>query len=105
MAGQCIGLVEYYQFHYCVSIVDYLLFYTPILTMHYSMVAAAHFGVDYGPTIKGTRVQEIGPIMTYAGPPPDQYQPAAAGFAGQLNGINQMVCTYLPSDLIACAYG
>ncbi|KAJ5820512.1 hypothetical protein N7474_006103 [Penicillium riverlandense] len=58
------------------------------------MVAAAHFTVDYDPTVKNTRVKEIGPIQTFAGPPPDQFQPAAVGFAGQLNGINQMVYSW-----------
>ena len=61
------------------------------------MVAAAHFKVDYAVTTKNTRVKTVGPIQTFAGPPPDAFQPAAVGFAGQLNGINQMVCTYLPS--------
>lgn len=56
------------------------------------MVAAANFPVDYAATTKNTRVHEIGPIKTFAGPPPSQYQPAAPGFSGQLNGINQMVC-------------
>lgn len=56
------------------------------------MVAAANFPVDYQATTLATRVHDIGPIKTFAGPPPDAYQPAAVGFAGQLNGINQMVC-------------
>lgn len=87
------------------SIIEYLLFYALILTVYYSMVAAAHFTVDYDATTQNTRVKDVGPIMTFAGPPPDQYQPAAVGFAGQLNGINQMVCTCPPSNLFACAYG
>lgn len=105
MAGQCGGLVEYCQLHSCVSIGEYLPFYPLKLTVHYSMVAAAHFTVDYKATTQNTRVKQVEPIMTFAGPPPDQYQPAAVGFAGQLNGINQMVCTYLPSNLVACTYG
>ncbi|KAJ5623814.1 hypothetical protein N7510_000123 [Penicillium lagena] len=58
------------------------------------MVAAARFTVDYEATTQSTRVKEIGPIMTFGGPPPAQYQPAAVGFAGQLNGINQMVYSW-----------
>jgi hypothetical protein len=61
------------------------------------MVACAHFPVDYDATILNTRIQTIEAIVTFAGPPPDQYQPNAVGFAGQFNGINQMVCTYIPS--------
>lgn len=60
------------------------------------MVAAARYSVDYQATTLSTRIHDIGPIKTFAGPPPAEYQPAAVGFAGQLNGINQMVCTYHP---------
>lgn len=62
------------------------------------MVACAKFPVDYQATTLSTRIQTIGPIVTFAGPPPDQYQPNALGFAGQFNGINQLVCTYIRSS-------
>lgn len=58
------------------------------------MVAAARFPVDYKATTLNTLIHDVGPIKHFAGPPPAEYQPAAVGFAGQLNGINQMVCTY-----------
>lgn len=58
------------------------------------MVAAGVNDPDYSSTIKGTRIHEIEPIRTFAGPPPDAYQPSATGFAGQFNGINQMVCMF-----------
>lgn len=67
----------------------------------HSMVAAANFKVDYQATTENTRVHSIGPIKTFAGPPPAEYQPAATGFAGQLNGINQMVCTYSKLPFLA----
>ena len=67
------------------------------------MVAAANFPVNYGATTKGTRIHHIEPIKTFAGAPPSAYQPAATGFAGQLNGVNQMVCMYLPSRLLLTA--
>jgi hypothetical protein len=56
------------------------------------MVAAAKYPVYYPATTQGTRIHDIEPIVKFAGPPPSPYQPAAVGFAGQLNGINQMVC-------------
>lgn len=58
------------------------------------MVAAARYPVDYQATTLNTRVHDISPIKTFAGPPPAEYQPAAVGFAGQLNGINQMVYSW-----------
>ncbi len=59
------------------------------------MVACAKYPVDYQATTLGTRIKDIGPIRTFVGPPPDEFQPAAPGFAGQFNGINQMVCKYI----------
>ncbi|KAJ5197843.1 transmembrane amino acid transporter [Penicillium cinerascens] len=58
------------------------------------MVAAANFPVDYQVTTANTLIHTVGPIKTFAGPPPTAYQPAAVGFAGQLNGINQMVYSW-----------
>lgn len=61
-----------------------------------SMVAAANFPVNYKATTGNTRIHHVEPIVTFAGAPPDKYQPAAAGFAGRLNGINQMICMQRP---------
>ncbi|KMU91831.1 hypothetical protein CIHG_09571 [Coccidioides immitis H538.4] len=59
-----------------------------------SMVASANFGIDYAAVTRSTLIKEIGPVRTFAGPPPDQYQQQAHGFAGQFNGVNQMVYSY-----------
>lgn len=87
-----------------ISLAFLLCEYHPIFPPRYtnvtnSMVACAHYPVDYQATTLNTRVKTIGPIVTFAGPPPDEYQPNATGFAGQFNGINQMVCAYIPSQL------
>ncbi|KAJ6020292.1 hypothetical protein N7499_003573 [Penicillium canescens] len=58
------------------------------------MVAAAKYPVYYPATTQGTRIHDVESIVKFAGPPPSQYQPAAVGFAGQLNGINQMVYSW-----------
>ncbi|KAM0247585.1 hypothetical protein ACHAQJ_009804 [Trichoderma viride] len=58
------------------------------------MVACANFPIDYSAVTSSTLIKTIEPIRTFAGPPPDQYQQQATGFAGQFNGINQMVYSY-----------
>ncbi|KAJ5097410.1 transmembrane amino acid transporter [Penicillium angulare] len=58
------------------------------------MVAAARYPVDYGATIGSTRIKVQDAVATFAGAPPNQYQPAAVGFSGQLNGVNQMVYSW-----------
>jgi hypothetical protein len=60
------------------------------------MVAAANYGIDYQAALSSTLIKAIEPVKTFAGPPPDQYQQQAYGFAGQFNGINSLVCTYFP---------
>ncbi|KAL6907234.1 transmembrane amino acid transporter domain-containing protein [Trichoderma evansii] len=58
------------------------------------MVACANFPIDYPAITLSTRIKDIEPVVTFAGPPPDQYQQQATGFAGQFNGINQLVYSY-----------
>lgn len=58
------------------------------------MVACANNPIDYSAVTSSTLIKTIEPIKTFAGPPPDQYQQQAFGFAGQFNGINQMVYSY-----------
>ncbi|KAL7914092.1 transmembrane amino acid transporter domain-containing protein [Trichoderma velutinum] len=58
------------------------------------MVACANFPIDYDAITASTRIKSIEPVKLFAGPPPDQYQQQATGFAGQFNGINQMVYSY-----------
>ncbi|KAL7923804.1 transmembrane amino acid transporter domain-containing protein [Trichoderma austrokoningii] len=58
------------------------------------MVACANFPIDYSAVLNSTRIKDIESVKTFAGPPPDQYQQQATGFAGQFNGINQMVYSY-----------
>jgi hypothetical protein len=58
------------------------------------MVACANYGIDYSVVTSSTLVNAIGPVVTFAGLPPDQYQQQAYGTAAQLNGINQMVYSY-----------
>jgi hypothetical protein len=56
------------------------------------MIAAANFAIDYEAVTASTLIKGIEDVKTFAGPPPDQYQQQAFGFAGQFNGINAMVC-------------
>lgn len=58
------------------------------------MVACANYPIDYSAVTSSTLIKTIEPIKLFAGPPPDQYQQQATGFAGQFNGINQMVYSY-----------
>jgi amino acid permease len=58
------------------------------------MVAVSHWGPDYEVIIKSTLINVIEPIKTFVGPPPNAYQQQAYGFAGQFNGINNMVYSY-----------
>ncbi|KAK2749089.1 hypothetical protein FQN55_003791 [Onygenales sp. PD_40] len=58
------------------------------------MVASSNFGIDYETVTSSTLIKDIGPVRTFAGPPPDEFQQQAPGFAGQFNGINQMVYSY-----------
>ncbi|PYI01606.1 transmembrane amino acid transporter family protein [Aspergillus sclerotiicarbonarius CBS 121057] len=59
------------------------------------MVAAGgHFGIDYQATISSTLIKVREPVKVFAGPPPDQYQMQATGFAGQFTGVDQMVYSY-----------
>ncbi|PNP59598.1 hypothetical protein THARTR1_00771 [Trichoderma harzianum] len=58
------------------------------------MVACANYPIDYSAVTNSTLIKTIEPIKLFAGPPPDQYQQQATGFAGQFNGINQMVYSY-----------
>ncbi|KAL6819070.1 transmembrane amino acid transporter domain-containing protein [Trichoderma camerunense] len=58
------------------------------------MVACANYPIDYSAVTNSTLIKSIEPIKLFAGPPPDQYQQQATGFAGQFNGINQMVYSY-----------
>lgn len=43
------------------------------------MVAAANYGVDYSLILNSTLIKTIGPVKTFAGPPPDAYQQSAYG--------------------------
>jgi hypothetical protein len=58
------------------------------------MVACANYPIDYSAVTSSTLIKTIEPIKLFAGPPTDQYQQQATGFAGQFNGINQMVYSY-----------
>ncbi|KAL7936500.1 transmembrane amino acid transporter domain-containing protein [Trichoderma chlorosporum] len=58
------------------------------------MVACANFPIDYSAVTNSTLIKTIEPVKLFAGPPPDQYQQQAYGFAGQFNGINQLVYSY-----------
>jgi hypothetical protein len=69
------------------------------------MVAAANFPIYYDAVINSTLLTSIEPVMTFAGPPPAQYMQQAVGFAGQFNGVNQMVCTCLQIPSVIKTYG
>lgn len=58
------------------------------------MVACAKHGPDYEVINNSTLIKTQGNIRTFAGPPPNDYQQQAYGFAGQFNGINQMVYSF-----------
>ena len=59
-----------------------------------SCYAAANNDIFYDATTKATRVKKIGPIKTFTGVPPDEFQQQAPGFAGQFNAIDTMVYAY-----------
>ncbi|KAJ5117020.1 hypothetical protein N7456_001368 [Penicillium angulare] len=58
------------------------------------MVSAAHFAPDYTAVTSSTLVTGTGPIKTFAGPPPGEYQQQGAGFIGQFNGVDELVYSY-----------
>lgn len=58
------------------------------------MVACANNGIDYSVINNAYLIKTMEAVKTFAGPPPDQYQLQAYGFAGQFNGINSMVYSY-----------
>lgn len=43
------------------------------------MIACANYGIDYSVITNSTLIKTIGPIKTFAGPPPDSYQQAVYG--------------------------
>lgn len=69
------------------------------------MVASAHYGIDYTVVTSSTLIKTITPVVTFAGPPPDQYQQQAYGFAGQFNAVNLMVCTFNLSSSLVLSVG
>ena len=58
------------------------------------MVAAANYPIDYEAVTASTLISSIEPVKTFVGPPPNQYQQQATGFAGQFNGVNSMVYSW-----------
>ncbi|RAL10188.1 uncharacterized protein BO97DRAFT_416218 [Aspergillus homomorphus CBS 101889] len=58
------------------------------------LVACANYGVDYNAVIHSTLIKKIGPVRTFAGPPPDMFQQQATGFAGQFTGVDNLVYSY-----------
>lgn len=58
------------------------------------LYACSHALPDYEAVTKSTLIKDIGPIKTFAGPPPSEYQQQAPGFAGQFNGVNSMVYSW-----------
>ena len=74
-----------------------------MLTMN-SMVAASKgaSGIDFQAVLLSTRIKGINPIVTFAGPPPNQFQQQADGFAGQFGGVNQMICKQ-PCRSVSCS--
>ncbi|ROW11629.1 hypothetical protein VMCG_01359 [Cytospora schulzeri] len=58
------------------------------------MIACANFDIDYPVITKSTLIKTIEPVVTFAGPPPDQYQQSAYGTAATMSGVNSMVYSY-----------
>ncbi len=57
-------------------------------------VSKGQNAIDYQAVYSSTRIKGTDPVVTFAGPPPNQYQQQADGFAGQFGGVNQMICKY-----------
>lgn len=58
------------------------------------MVACARYPIDYSVVLNSTLIKSIGPIHTFAGPPPDAYQQSAYGTAATMSGVNNIVYSY-----------
>lgn len=58
------------------------------------MIACANYGIDYSVITNATLIKDIGPVVTFAGPPPDAYQQSAYGTAATMSGVNSMVYSY-----------
>lgn len=63
------------------------------------MVASSKFPIDYAAAYGSTRFDRPPkgvppvPVRTFAGTPPDAFQPQVPGFASQFNAVDSMVCT------------
>ena len=88
----CLGQRDQLYYHVsAIGLMNSRILEGLIVTSH-SMVACSNYGIDYDAVTRSTLIKEIEPVRTFAGPPPDDYQQQAYGFAGQFNGINQLVC-------------
>ena len=59
-----------------------------------SMIAAANYPPYYAAVTKSTLIKTIGPIRTFAGMPPAEFQQQSIGFSSQFNAVNTMVYAY-----------
>ncbi|KAK5120417.1 hypothetical protein LTR85_006356 [Meristemomyces frigidus] len=58
------------------------------------LVACSNYAPEYTVIFKSTLIKTVEPIMTFAGPPPAQYQQQVVGFASQFGAVNVMVYAY-----------
>lgn len=58
------------------------------------MVACSHFGINYQAVIASTRIKAVEAVKVFASTPPDAYQQQSPGFAGEFNGVDQLVYSY-----------
>ncbi|KAF2152768.1 transmembrane amino acid transporter [Myriangium duriaei CBS 260.36] len=58
------------------------------------LYACSHYLPDYSVVINSTLIKTIEAVKTFAGPPPSEYQQQAPGFAGQFNGVDQMIYSW-----------
>lgn len=58
------------------------------------MVASKYNPIDYGAVAASSLIKKIEKVVTFAGPPPAQYQQQVTGFASQFNAVSTMVYAY-----------
>lgn len=58
------------------------------------LYACSHHAPEYSVVNASTLIKTQGNIVTFAGPPPSEYQQQASGFAGQFNGVDSMLYSW-----------
>ncbi|RAL14160.1 uncharacterized protein BO97DRAFT_387551 [Aspergillus homomorphus CBS 101889] len=91
VVGMCFGMIRSLQ---RLGWLTNMSVWLNIVSFIVIMVSAAHYPPVYEVVTKSTLIKTIGPIKTFAGAPPTEYQQQGAGFAGQFNGVDSLVYSY-----------